>query len=261
MTDLLRPIYCLADSQLLFWRPEGAREPYLTRLAADLPADRPVRAAYVGASNGDDPAFYSIFTAAMDGLGIGERRMVLSSFPSEDRDWLQSADLIVLAGGDPLQGWRIFTQSGMDEILRERHFAGAVLLGVSAGAVQLGWLIDPARSAADEAPTDGSPPPERTPAEELVTALRLVPAVVGVHEEADDWTPLKRLVTTSGLEVRGLGIPSGGGLAYHPDRTVEPLRLPVQELAFHEGESRLHQSLLMPREIPCHEDAAADTER
>ena len=77
MTSTPQPIYLFADSQLLFWRSKDAL--FLRSLREVLDEDSP-KAAYIGASNGDDPEFYSIFTAAMEGIGIHECRMILSSF-------------------------------------------------------------------------------------------------------------------------------------------------------------------------------------
>lgn len=225
----LKPVVCLADSQLLFWRQPGSDEPWLGRLRPLLSPDSP-RAAYVGASNGDDPAYYALFAAAMESLGVADHRMILSSFPREDREFLAAADLVVLAGGDPVRGWRVLEQGEMRDAISARYFAGAVLLGVSAGAVQLGWLV---------APEDVEPS-----ASEAIFTFRLVPAVVGVHEEADDWRRLRRLMKVSGVAVRGLGIPSGGGLVYHPDGTVEPVRRPVHELVV--ADDRVRHSLLLP---------------
>lgn len=225
----LRPIVCLADSQLLFWHDADRGEPWLARVARLLP-EGGGSAAYLGASNGDDPTFYSIFAAAMESLGIEDHRMIQSTFPEEDRAYLEQADLILLAGGDPVRGWRVFEQSGIREVISRRYFEGALLMGVSAGAVQLGW------AAASEAGGDTQ--------EEVELTFRLVPAVVGVHEEADDWRGLEQLLRTSALSIRGLGIPSGGGLLYHPDGTVEPVRRPLHEIVLDEGTPR--QSLLFP---------------
>jgi hypothetical protein len=227
----LRPIYCLADSQLLFWH----REDGTSWLASVVESDRsvrgrgangaPLRAAYVGASNGDEPAFYSIFAGAMEGIGVTEHRMIRSSFDAEDRAWLGSSDLVLLAGGDPVRGWRIFEQSGMREVITGRYFEGATLLGISAGAVQLGWAAGPA----DAEPT---------------LTFRLVPAILSAHDEENDWRELRRLLSASGLSVRGLGIPTGGGLIHHPDGVIEPVRHPVHELV-REGDTVRH-SLLFP---------------
>ncbi|MGH3553348.1 MAG: peptidase, partial [Mycobacterium sp.] len=74
----LQPLYLLADSQLLFWRRQGR---LLLEAALDgLARDTPLRAAYIGASNGDRPEFYGIFEAAVDAIGISDRRMIDSLF-------------------------------------------------------------------------------------------------------------------------------------------------------------------------------------
>ena len=232
MEGALRPIYCLADSQLLFWREEDGRGPWLERLVAG-PAGEPIRASYVGASNGDEPAFYSIFAAAMESVGVTRRRMILSAFGEDDQEWLATSDLVLLAGGDPIRGWRVFEQSGLGEAITSRYFAGATLVGVSAGAMQLGWLAGP----------DEEDPPQEAAARAVQT-FRLVPAVVGVHEEEDDWQRLRGLLRASELPVRGLGIPAGGGLVYHPDGVVEPVRHPVQEWV--PTDDGLRHSLLLP---------------
>lgn len=227
----VRPIYCLADSQLLFWRDDDG-ELWLDRVLdatrAGAANGDPLRAAYVGASNGDEPAFYSIFAAAVEAAGITEHRMVHSSFDAGDRAWLAEADLVVLAGGDPERGWRIFEQSGMREAITARYFEGAILLGVSAGAVQLGWAAGP----------------------EPILTFRLVPAVLSAHDEENDWRELRRLLASkevSELSIRGLGIPTGGGLVYHPDGAVEPVRHAVHELVREDGGIR--HSLLFPGEV------------
>lgn len=250
MEGALQPIYCLADSQLLFWRGEDGARPWLEDVLARHGADRatgePLRAAYVGASNGDEPAFYSIFAAAMESVGVTAHRMILSGFGKDDREWLASADLILLAGGDPVRGWRVFEQSGLGEAITARHFAGATLLGVSAGAVQLGWLAGPEDMDPTEPPGAG----------ELTHTFRLVPAVVGVHEERDDWRRLQALLGAADVPVRGLGIPAGGGLAYHPDSVVEPIRHPVHEWV--PAEKSLRHSLLLPGAGEAADPAASD---
>lgn len=224
------PLYLLADSQLLF-AGAGGRS-ILDRARRHLPPSP--RAAYLGASNGDDPAFYDLFAAAMDCACITERRLVSSLYGDDDRAWLAGAHLVVLSGGDVERGWRIFEQSGIREALHERYAAGAVLLGVSAGAVHLGWDY-----------------------------LQLVPARIGAHAEADGWSDLRRRTAASKEPVRGLGIPTGGGLVVHPDGAAEAVRRPVTELAFAGGEEggdesdrggEIRESLLLPPAVdePVH---------
>lgn len=216
------PLFLLADSQLLFG---GSGTPsILERAHRHLPPAP--RAAYLGPANGEDPAFHDLFQAAMEAAGIGEHRMVRTIYEDADRQWLESADLVVLSGGDVDRGWRAFRQAGIDEALQKRYADGAVLLGVSAGAVHLGW-----------------------------GHLNLVSALLGAHDEADDWPDLRRRMAASREKIRGLGVPTGGGLLYHPDGTVEAVRRPVHELVWDEEGGEVKTSLLLP---PADEDEGTE---
>ncbi len=223
----VKPLFLLADSQLLF----SQAEPFLGRARALLARGNP-SAVYLGASNGDDPAYYSIFEAAMAEVGIRERCHVRADLGPADLDAVDHADLILLAGGDVERGWRTFEANGLKQILTRRYYEGALLVGLSAGAVQLGlggW----------------SGQPESAP--RFVDTFRLIPHVLGAHEEADDWASLKAAVVKMGGHVRGYGIPFGGGLIYHPDHALEPVRKPVVEIRARGTETR--QSLLLPGEV------------
>jgi hypothetical protein len=221
------PLFLLADSQLLF---RGAHGPsLLDRARGHLPSSRPARCAYLGAANGEERAFYELFQAALEAAGLAEGRMVRSRFAAADREWLERADLVVLSGGDVARGWRLFEQSGISEVLTSRYAAGAVLLGVSAGAVHLGW-----------------------------GHLNLVPAVIGAHEEADDWSDLRRRLAASHERVRGLGIPTGGGFLYHSDGAVEAVRRPLHELIWEDDGNTLRDSLLLPPGEEAGGDLAPD---
>jgi hypothetical protein len=226
----IKPIFLLADSQLLFWRDEEGNR-FLDRaralIEADLEEGRPIRAAYLGASNGDAPEFFDLFVGAMGEIGIRDCRHVPARPSPEDLAFLDQADLILLAGGDVRRGWTAFEESGVKDKLTERYYAGAVLIGVSAGSVQLGL------KGSDE---EGS---------QTFDTLRLVPFVVDAHDEPS-WTRLLRLVPKAGEHARGFGIPSGGGALYHPDYSVEPVRNPLTEVELTETGTR--QSLLFPGE-------------
>src|SRR5690349_15486987 len=102
-TGPLKPIVLLADSQLLFWRENGRL--LLERVVEANTRDY-LKAAYIGASNGDDPEFYSIFVAAMEGIGVFDCRMIPSVMSEADLVFLNNAEIILLAGGDVEAGWR-----------------------------------------------------------------------------------------------------------------------------------------------------------
>jgi hypothetical protein len=75
--------------------------------------------------------------------------------------------------------------------------------------------------------------------------LRLVPFVVDVHDEPA-WQRLLRLLPKAGEHARGFGIPSGAGVLYHPDYSVEPIRHPLTEVEL--GETGPRQALVFPGE-------------
>ncbi|MCP3960540.1 MAG: type 1 glutamine amidotransferase-like domain-containing protein [bacterium] len=219
-----RPIFLFADSQLLFWSGDG--ELFLNRARALLTADEP-KAAYVGASNGDRPEFYQLFQSAMEGIGIGDCRMIPSEPSAEDLEYFDAADLVLLAGGDVERGWRAFERNGLKDRVIERYYQGALLIGISAGAVQLG--LQGLRGDADTA--------------EYFETFKLIPLVIDVHEEPE-WTRLEGTMPEIGELAQGIGIPSGAGAVVHPDMTVEPVRRSLVELSLRGGE--VHRSVILP---------------
>ena len=76
--------------------------------------------------------------------------------------FLTSADIVLIAGGDPHPGLMAMQRSGVASILVQRAHKDVVLIGLSAGAMVLGALVL------------GPPTP--------VHGLGIVPAVFGMHE-------------------------------------------------------------------------------
>ncbi len=207
---VIKPLYLLADSQLFFWKSDS--DSLTERIRADLDSANP-KAAYIGASNGDQAEFYSLFEAAMESMGISDCRAVPSQPSREDTAFLEDADLIVLSGGDVERGWQVFEQNGLKELLPRLRYDGAVLMGVSAGAVQLG--LGHLTNAAQPKPLD---------------MFRFAPFYVGAHDEGNDWFDLRVLVNLSQADTRAIGIPAGGGAVYQSDGTLEPIRKHLTEL-------------------------------
>jgi hypothetical protein len=205
---VLKPTFLLADSQLLFWRENG--QLLLERVVKESVRDG-LKAAYVGASNGDHPDFYEIFLAAMEGVGVFDCRMIPSAASEADIAFLNDADIILLAGGDVEAGWRVFLTNGLSGHIVRRYSEGASLIGVSAGAVQLGLCCLAA---------DGS----------LIETFKVVPFIIGAHEESDNWKTTRELLRLSGPGKKAIGLPTGGGAIYHPNHRVEALRHPLVKL-------------------------------
>jgi cyanophycinase len=228
---LLKPIFLCADSSPLFWRaPENL---FLSMLKSSL-ASEPPKAAYIGAANGDEAQFYSIFTAAMEGIKVNNCRMIKSSFSTEDAAFINEADIILLAGGEVGRGWDIFVKNGLQEVLIRRYYEGATLIGVSAGAIHLGlfgWR---------EGELSG---------ENLIRTLGLVPFVIDVHEEKEGWERLKQALRIAAPNTLGIGIPLGAAMVFHADRSIEPIRYPLYEFAASEEE--IISDVLLP--VATHE--------
>jgi hypothetical protein len=154
--------------------------------------------------------------------------MIPTEPEAEDREFFEEADLILLAGGDVRQGWRALKRNGLQSKIIERYYSGAVLMGVSAGAVQLGMhgMIEKDNGSF-----------------RLFDTFKLVPMLIDAHAEPD-WERLQRSLTKADETTRGLGIPSGAGAILHPDLTLEAVRRPLVEM--HRHEETVEQSLIFP---------------
>jgi cyanophycinase-like exopeptidase len=220
--SIVKPLFLLADSQLLFWR--RGDDPFLNSVR-DVIDVSSLKAAYIGASNADDPEYYSIFEAAMEMIGIHQCRMAPSSPTDEDISFLKDANIILLAGGDPVRGWRVFEETGLRELIVDRYWNGAVLIGVSAGAMQIGLYAWP----------------EGAPSEDLlIRTFGLAPFIVGVHDEKNEWHDIRRVLNMTKSGFRAIGIPSGGGLIYHPDRSIEPIRKTLYEFVLEDEHTKVN---------------------
>lgn len=226
MRSSIKPIFLFADSQLLFWRKDGVH--FLHRVG-DLIKSREPQAAYIGASNNDNLEFYTIFVEAMELIGIKTCRLIPSAITEDAKNFLLVADIILLAGGDAVKGWRTFETNGLRERLVERYFDGAILMGVSAGAMQLGLYAWP----------EGEPSLDN-----LISTFGLVPFIVSPHDEKLEWAQLRSVLQMAHINFSGIGIPSSGGMIYHLDHSVEPVRLMLREFSHDDG--RLKDSLISP---------------
>lgn len=169
----------------------------------------------MGASNNDNPVYYSIFESAVKSIGVTDYRMISASPSEAEVLFVEQADLILLSGGDVEKGWKAFERSGLKQIIISRYHKGVTLIGISAGAVQLGMF--------GCAESD-------TRCENLFPTFGLVPFVISAHDEKDNWSGLKKMLSRVEWKINGIGIPTGGGMVYHPDYSVEPIRYPLYRL-------------------------------
>jgi hypothetical protein len=220
-----KPLYLLSDSQLLFWKENDSF--FTRRVAEDMEVNR-TGAAYIGASNGDDPQFYELFQSAMGLIGLSQCRMIPAQPSGEDMKFLEEAGLVLLSGGNVERGWRTMDQNGVKDMVLRKRYDGTVMIGISAGAVQLGL----------GALTEAAQP-------QKVDTFRFAPFYLGAHEEDEEWWNLRALVNLSqSSDVRAIGVPAGAGAVFHFDGTLEPVRKHLLEFTMHEGKVR--ESILLP---------------
>lgn len=233
------PIYLLADSQLLFWKMGSNR--FLESIVLRCRSS-PI-AAYLGASNRDDPQYYRIFQEAMGSLNVRDCRMIKAVFSKEDRAFLERANIFLLAGGDIELGWKAFQSMSLEKSLPFKYEAGAILLGLSAGAVQLGqkgWRDSPPAGEQEEFET-----------------FQLAPFIVGAHEETSGWSTLRRILSLQSGCAKAIGIRTGGGLIYHPHGSIEAVRRPLDE--FIKTDLQLSHRVLLPGVWRVEEEAIGRT--
>ena len=131
-----------------------------------------------------------------------------------------AADLIFLAGGDPVVGAEVLASSGGGAWIREARQRGVHLGGGSAGAILLGaWWARWPSEAPPGVPFDGG---------ELVACSGAVPMVVDTHAEDDDWAELRLVEGMQRAAKRsdGLslwGVPTHGALLVDSDDKVVEL--------------------------------------
>jgi hypothetical protein len=114
-------------------------------------------------------------------------------------------------------------------LIVKRYYEGTLLIGISAGAVQLG--LCGVRDTGEGF-------------EELFETFKLLPIVIDVHDEKRQWGGLKRAISLAGGVAKGIGIPTGGGLIYYPDQSLAAIGHAVFECSIQDGEIR--DALLPP---------------
>jgi len=216
-----RSIYLLADSQLLFSKNEKNKYYLRSIIEQSSKEAKDFNAVYIGASNGDQPEFYELFIAAMKNIDIPNCSKISSDFNAEDEKNIDNADIILLAGGDVEVGLNVLETTGMGQKIVEKYNQGTVtIIGVSTGAIQLGW----------ECLTGNEDK------KEIRNAIQIVPFIVDTGGNYFlEWKNLKSMIETSKTMKRGIAIPSGSGIVYHGDQSVEILNKICKEFIYKNG--------------------------
>jgi len=167
----------------------------------------------------------------MAGIDVRDHRMIPSCLSLDDEAFVKEADIILLAGGDAVRGWNVLAGNGLKDLLIKKYKEGCLLIGISAGAVQLGLF------GLAEAEHSSS---------QLVDMFKLVPFMIGVHESKQEWKSLSGTIRLLDGTTKGIGISSGGGMIYYPDQSLEAIRFALTEFSIENGAVR--NCLLAPQQ-------------
>jgi hypothetical protein len=171
-------------------------------LAGELAGARPL-VAWVGAANEDSLPWFERHDKVLRPRYGADLRMVRTGFADDSQRLVDEAPVIYLPGGDVSVLAGRLRALGLDETIRRRHAEGALVVGVSAGAIGLTrWWV--------EFPEDGRPPYR-------IPCVGALPIAVDCHDEESDWEELRALLDAwqreePGAVVDAYGIPAGGAL-------------------------------------------------
>jgi cyanophycinase-like exopeptidase len=202
-------------------------KPYLADAFRLTGKDRPL-ALYIGAASGDDRQFGTALVEVLETAGA--RRVLWPKLTGrkKDRDRaleaLEKVDLVFVGGGDVEAGVDALHDVDLCEPLHAAARRGAVLAGMSAGAIMLGerWVRWPNADAGDDEA-------------ETYACLGLVPCSFDTHGEGDDWSEARSFAAVRARELKKkvdvLGVPSGAALVIEADGTMRARGAPVVVLA------------------------------
>jgi peptidase E len=192
-------------------------KPYLADALA-LTGKKDPLALYIGAANGDDPAFGTALTDLLENAGArkvfwpklaGKRPQAVKA-----RAALDEVDFVFIGGGDVEEGIRALRDSDLVRHIRAAAQKGVVFAGMSAGAIMLGerWIRWPRADAGDDEA-------------ETYECLGLAPCSLDTHGEGDEWHETQSFAAVRARELRkkarAYGIPSGGALVVAADGALE----------------------------------------
>jgi peptidase E len=206
-----KPLYLLAGGH--FDKPRSV-VPMLESILAASGQAKP-HVAYVGAANGDRPAFFSMMRDLLTSAGAAQVTPVPLAKAKADveqaRLTLARVDAVFVSGGDVEEGMRWLSRHQLLAFFNELYARGTLFFGLSAGSIMLGrqWVRW----------TD----PQDDDTAALYPCLELAPVVCDTHAEDDDWEELQVAVELLGDRGMGYGIPSGGMLRIDPDGAINAM--------------------------------------
>lgn len=205
----------------------GTLSTMVKRALRKVEGRRPKVAASYAAMHGNASGLAFMLSTAAKVFGVEVQRFFVpgehgAGSDKPGRAAIDAADVIFMAGGDPVAGAQLFAASGADAWLRDARARGTALLGISAGSMMLcewwaSWPDEPPK----EAPFEGGT---------LVRCTGVAPDLVAdCHAEEDDWAELRLvrgMLVADGLSPRLIGLPHGGGVIVDAEGKLEPIGKP-----------------------------------
>lgn len=96
--------------------------------------DRP-RVGFLATASGDAAEYIEKFHASLSGRAETSDLRLFSAPSQEPASWFAEQDIIYVGGGSTANLLAVWRVHGLDQLVRETHDRGAVLCGVSAGAI------------------------------------------------------------------------------------------------------------------------------
>jgi hypothetical protein len=189
---------------------------------------RGARGAYVGAANGDSQRWFARVAEALARRHDARLELVRTVGVDDGaaaRAQIAAADFVYLAGGDVSVLAERLHALELAPAIRARHDAGALVVGVSAGAIGLApsWIEFPDDRAPYRFPCAGA-----------------IPFAIDCHDEESDWEELRALLERWAADepdaiVDGYGIPAGGALEVDARGVVRALGAPLFHVRLERG--------------------------
>jgi cyanophycinase-like exopeptidase len=181
-------------------------------------------ALYIGAASNDNRQFAAAVSTLLETAGahrvLWPKLTGRKKERARAREALEQADLVFVGGGDVEAGVDALRDANLVDDLRAAARRGAVLAGISAGAIMLGerWIRWPNAAARDDEA-------------ETFACLGLVPCSLDTHGEGDDWSEARSFAAVRARELRKkalvLGVSSGAALVVDADGTLHARGAPV----------------------------------
>ena len=226
MKDNRRPVFLFADCDLLC---KNISHEHILKSSIESLNKSDLCAACIDFSNDEHDDFFELFTYAMEQFSITNIMHITQKFSGAERQFLKNANLILLSGGEVDTSWKIIKETKMDKIIRDGYKNGAILVGVSAGAIQLGrigWSIKEGNSY------------------QFFECLNLAPYLVHIHQEENQWRVLKDIISNYYPGEHGLGIPGKGGLVCYPNHSIQSIKKTAFEIQNVDG--KLWENYIFP---------------